>query len=190
MGKIFEKLVSLTFQIPVLVAVLLLLNYFVKPDGKNTEWTIMAFLFLSFAPTLYGFCIYRNKTISDQNIINRHERIFPFFIITLIYGINLFLTLIFSGPEIFKYIAINYFLLALVLSCITVFWKISVHVAGITNFLFFLMTFLDSRAIYFLPLIALVTIMIIKSRYHTFWQVFAGMTVGILIAYIALYIHL
>lgn len=133
---------------------------------------------------LYGIYAYKNKKISDENILIRKERILPFFIITLIYGINFFLTLSLSAPPVFKFIATNYFLLAFIVSVITIFWKISVHVAGITNFVLFLMIFFTYKAIIFSPLAILVWWVRVKAKYHTPRQTFAGMLAGIVAIYL------
>ncbi|MEK7165119.1 MAG: hypothetical protein AAB779_04175, partial [Patescibacteria group bacterium] len=130
----FYQVASLFFQVPVLaVALIIVLIQFDVLQFKYFPWVIVTLLHLSLLPLLYGAFVYKTKRISNADITERKERVIPFFVITLVYGVYLFVTIMFDAPTIFKTLAVHYFILALILSIMTVFWKVSVHVAGVTQ---------------------------------------------------------
>ncbi len=182
--KIYQ-LISLIFQIPILTIFLLIsLLVFNKLSYQNLDWIIVTSIFLTLIPSIYGLFIYFTNRISDENITDRKERVIPFFIITLIYEINLLLTITLKSPEIFKLIAVNYFLLSLIFTIITIFWKISIHVAGITNFVILLTILTNYQALILSPLIILIGWVRIKIKSHNFRQVLGGFLVAALTTFL------
>lgn len=174
------RVTSLLTQVPVLFVILLAaLAGFGTLQRHDASWIIATALFLSALPLLYGAFVYRTRRISNADITERRERVAPFFVITLIYGLYLLLVFYLNSPGVFKALAMHAFMLALIVSCITIFWKISVHTAGVTQFVVLLMIFLGSQAILLSPLIALVGLMRIRMKSHTVGQVIGGIIAAI-----------
>lgn len=179
MNPIYQ-VASLLTQIPVLAVVLTAtLAWFGVLQQQDMLWIIVTLLLLSLVPLLYGAFVYKTKRISNADITKRKERVIPFFIITLTYGVYLLVVLLLHAPEIFKTLALHYFILALLLSVVTVWWKASVHTAGITQFVILLMLLVSSQALFLSPLIVLVGWMRIRMKSHTIGQVIGGIIVAI-----------
>src|SRR5688572_25292290 len=118
------RLASLFLQVPVLAAFLVVvLTWYDVVQSQNVFWIVVTLVHLSLLPLLYGAFVYKTKIISDSEIMTRQERIQPFFIVTLIYGAFLIEALLFNAPDIFATLAVHFFVTALALSIVTVFWK-------------------------------------------------------------------
>lgn len=177
---------SLFLQIPVLTAVfIIVLVQFGVPQSRDFFWVIMTLIHLSLLPLLYGAFVYKNKIISNADITERRERVLPFFIISFIYGVYLLATVIFGAPVLFKILGMHYFLLALFLSIVTIFWKISVHTAGVTQFVALLALLIGNQALIFFPLIILTGWLRIQMKSHDIQQVLAGIAVSLASTFIA-----
>lgn len=169
------QITSLFLQVPVLVAVLVtLLIWFNKFPSGSLLWVTLALIHISVLPLLYGAYIYKTRRISNADITERSERIIPFFIVTIFYLANLLETFLFNAPEIFKILAIHFFTLALLVSIVTVFWKVSVHTAGATQFVLLLMIIFGSQALIVSPLIVLTAWLRITMKSHNIWQALGG----------------
>lgn len=181
-----HRFVSLLLQVPVLAALLIVaLIWSGKMQSHHLSWIAVTLVHLSLLPLLYGAFVYKTKRISDSEIMARQERITPFFIITLTYGAFLLETLIFNAPAIFLTLATHFFITALILSIITIFWKVSVHAAGITQFVALLTLLVSSQALILFPLILLTGWLRIKMQSHDVWQVLGGIIVALVSVFIA-----
>lgn len=176
----FYQVTSLLLQVPVLaVALIVILVWSGVLPSQEWPWLLVTLLHLSFLPMLYGAFVYKTKRISNADITERKERLVPFFVVTLIYGIYLLVTMLFDAPDIFKMLAVYYFTPALILSMVTVFWKVSVHTAGVTQLVALLMIIFGSQALILAPLILLTGWLRIKMKSHTIWQVLGGIVVAL-----------
>lgn len=182
----FYQVASLLLQVPVLaVALILVLAWSSVLPTQELPWIIVTLLHLSLLPLLYGAFVYKTRRISNAEITERKERLIPFFIITLIYGVYLLATILFDAPEIFTTLAVYFFTLALLLSVVTIFWKVSVHTAGATQLVLLLTILISSQALILSPLIALTGWLRIKMKSHDIWQVLGGIAVALASAFIA-----
>ncbi len=180
MTNAFFKISSLLLQVPVLaIALIIILVWSGVLPTQNLSWIIVTLLFLSLLPLLYGAFVYKTKRISNAEITKQKERLVPFFIITLIYGIYLLTTVLFDAPEIFKTLAVYFFVLALLLSTVTIFWKVSVHTAGATQFVLLLTILIGSQALILSPLIFLTGWLRIRMKSHDIWQVLGGIVIAL-----------
>lgn len=182
----FYYITSLLLQVPVLAfALIIILLWFGVLSLQDYGWVIVMFLHLSLLPLLYGAFVYKTRRISNADITQRKERIIPFFVITFIYGGFLLISTLFNAPEIFTTVSVYFFTLALLLSVITIFWKISVHSAGITQFVILLLLLIGSQALVLLPLILFTGWLRIRMKSHDFWQVLGGIAVALASAFVA-----
>lgn len=187
----FYKVASLLFQAPVLVIVLIVaLAQFRVLQSKDFPWIIVTLLHLSLLPLLYGAFVYKTKRISNADITDRKERVIPFFVITFIYGVYLLVTILFDAPAIFHTLAIHSFILSLILSIVTIFWKVSIHTAGVTQLVALLFILVDRRAFFLFFLIIFMGWMRIKMKSHDIWQVFGGILAALVSAFVAAKIDL
>ena len=168
------------------VALIVILIWYGVVPSYNLSWIVVTLIHLSLLPLLYGAYVYKTKRISDSEIMARQERILPFFVITFMYGLYVAETLLFNAPDIFKTLAFHFFVLALVLSTITLFWKVSVHTAGATQFVLLLVLLIGNNALVLAPLVAFTGWLRIKMRSHDIRQVLGGIVVAAASAVVAI----
>ena len=176
-------MISYFFQTPFFAAFLIIL-----PSEKNAIqahliWKGFILLNLFLLPCIYGLYIYKNRIISDEHISRRAERIPHFIFISILYGINFFITTFWNAPPYLNFLSAIFFFLSAVLTTITCFWKISVHVAGIVNFVILLSYFTKISIWVFVPLVILVGASRIKIKNHSLIEVLAGAFVAFLVTY-------
>ena len=181
MTNVIFQISSLFLQVPVLVIflVIILLDSGMV-QSQDLSWIVVTLVLLSLLPLLYGAFVYKTKRISNADITDRKERVLPFFIITFVYGVYLLVTILFDAPWIFKTLATHYFILALILSLVTIWWKVSVHTAGATLFVALLAILIGSQALILSPLIILTGWLRITMKSHNFGQVLGGVIVVLL----------
>jgi membrane-associated phospholipid phosphatase len=137
--------------------------------------------------------------ISDANLNNRRERFLPFLFVTVFYAITayLFYKKLHLNDVVFLIFASVTFMLA-VLAVITLFWKISIHSAGIGGLVGYILGIhlkYPSSNLFF-PMIALILLMglVMSSRLklnvHNQGQVYAGSLMGFVISFNSFYYFL
>lgn len=182
----FYYIVSLLLQVPVLTIVLIItLTWSGVLPSQELSWLLVTLLHLSALPMLYGAFVYKTKRISNADITERKERVLPFIVIMFIYGVYLLETIFFDAPAIFETLAVYFFTLAFLLSVVTIFWKVSVHTAGVTQFVALLTILIGSQALLLSPLIVFTGWLRIKMRSHDIWQVLGGVVVALVGVFIA-----
>ncbi|KKQ56290.1 MAG: hypothetical protein US74_C0016G0014 [Parcubacteria group bacterium GW2011_GWA2_38_13] len=180
------RIISYFFQIPIFAAFLVILPMEKNVIQANVIWKGLILLNLFLIPSVYGIYIYKNKIISDENISRREERVPQFVFITILYGVNFFITSFWNAPSYLYFLSENFFYLSAILTCITFFWKISIHVAGIVNFIILLSYFTKISILLFIPLVIMVAISRIKIKNHSLSEVLAGALVAFLVTYVLL----
>ena len=112
----------------------------VSINANNIRQFITVIFLVTFViPTISISFLRVTKSISSLKLENRKERIIPFFFITIFYGVASWMFL--SKEEITGLINIILFTitsLILVMTLITIFWKISAHATGVGGVLGFL----------------------------------------------------
>jgi hypothetical protein len=122
--------------------ILLLFPVSVLPVSLGTKLYVLVFVFVTTAilPSVGIFLLYLTGSVNDITLQERKQRVFPNFFTCLIYIMVCFL---FYDKLHFRGLLLNTMigatLLVVLLSTITMFWKISLHsagIAGIVGFLF------------------------------------------------------
>ncbi len=137
--------------------------------------------------------------ITDFNLFDRKERLLPFLFITCFYGLTAYL--FFEKVNLNNLIFVTFAsvtVLLLVLSVITVFWKISIHSAGIAGLIGFLwglkFKYPIHELIYPLVVVTLLAGLVMSSRLklnaHNPGQVYMGGIIGFLICFLSFYLFL
>lgn len=162
-----------------------------------TGIVILSTLFYTIIPLVVLLYWQRKTNSTDYDLIQRQQRIGPYGVVMLSYGIAglLIIWLLPDGSDFIKYAAFCYLLNPLIGFLITLGWKVSLHSASVGTalaILFWYPTVMHSSflfmAVYYSILIGLFTLlpMIMWSRLqlnvHTFNQVFAGALLGFLVS--------
>lgn len=136
------KIVSVVFH-PLLMATYLgtLLLYQtpelvtrIRPDAIP-RFLLLVFLLTGLMPAFSVFLLKAFKYISSLEMSNRNERIVPFIFILVYYGIASYLFLVkLEISMLFMILMISSTLLILILTLITLKYKISIHAAAVWSF--------------------------------------------------------
>jgi len=175
----FAKAVSYIFDGSVLVLPLFLATCFYRK--QNLVSAVPSFLtviaFTALIPYMAILFFYKAGKISNLQIPNRKERLFPLLIINICIIAGFFI-LIYMQPGKLLLSVYTIYLLALpAISLITLFWKISFHASYITLFSIVYLIVLGKWAILTIPLIPLVGWSRIKLKKHTLLQVIGGVAI-------------
>lgn len=150
---------------------------------------LLCFFCFAFFPFLSVLYCYR-KNVGDLYVSKRKART-PFFLIAIIsysFAATIFLV---TNTKIMFLLALGYILVSIILMVVNLFWKVSVHCAGVTGPIFSLIFVFGLNALPLSLIIGLVGWSRIKLNNHTFAQTLVGtlisLTVG-LVEYSILYI--
>ena len=150
---------------------------------------LLCFFCFAFVPFLSILYFYR-KNVVDLYVSKRKTRT-PFFLIAITsYSFAAIIFLV-TNTKILFLLALGYVTVSIILMVVNLFWKVSVHCAGVTGPIFSLIFVFGINAIPLSLIVGLVGWSRIKLKNHTFAQTFVGtliaLTVG-LIEYSMLYI--
>ena len=150
---------------------------------------LLCFFCFAFFPFLSVLYVYR-KNVGDLYVSKRKART-PFFLIAITsYSFAAIIFLV-TNTKIMYLLALGYTLVSIILMIVNLFWKVSVHCAGVTGPIFALIFVFGINALPLSLIVGLVGLSRIKLKNHTFAQTFVGtliaLTVGLL-EYSMLYI--
>ncbi len=131
--RLAERL-SLILQ-PQAVAILLyaLVSFTFSRGLQALLFFVLGILFVSVFPTLFVLFLARWGKVSDPDLPKREERFFPYLAIVGMYGALFVLFLFLSAPRPLLAITLCYVVITFVGAIISLFWKISLHLAGIAG---------------------------------------------------------
>jgi membrane-associated phospholipid phosphatase len=110
----------------------------------------------------------------DYDISNRKYRIKPFVAGIISYGMGTIILFLLNAPILIKGLMFCYFVNALIMAFITLFWKISIHTAGIVGPLTVLIYKLGWVYLLLYLIVIPVAVARIKLKKHTILQVTVG----------------
>jgi len=150
---------------------------------------LLCFFCFAFVPFLSILYFYR-KNVVDLYVSKRKTRT-PFFLIAITsYSVAAIIFLV-TSTKIMFLLALGYVVVSIILMVVNLFWKVSVHCAGVTGPIFSLIFVFGINALPLSLIVGLVGWSRIKLKNHTFAQTFVGtliaLTVG-LVEYSMLYI--
>lgn len=176
-----------------------LILYWVMPELiKPLTIVTLPFLFITtfLIPLLSISMLKFSGSISSFKLENRDERVMPFSFVSIFYGMTTYLFVFkIQVNEIIAMLLIATTILVVVLTVITLWFKISIHAAGISGvvgfFLVFGLRFPDSQALYPLLVLLISAGLVMSSRLqlnaHTPKEILAGMLTGFIICFGTLY---
>ncbi|HOQ67557.1 MAG TPA: hypothetical protein PKU87_02865 [Candidatus Atribacteria bacterium] len=176
---------SLVLQ-PSAIAVLL---YLVVSFSFATGWQAWLFfliglVFMGLLPIWLMFFLTKKGKISDPDLSNREERFFPYLMVCGFYFLALVIFLLTSAPLPLVAITCCYLGVTLVGAIVSLFWKISLHLAGIAGPVTALVMIISPYwAFLYLLLLPLGWARIYLGK-HNVYQVVAGSVMSIVITFI------
>lgn len=170
----------------------------ITAEGRNSLLLVvfistcaMPVLMLTIIMLLYK----RKFSLDDLFMVNKSDRIFPFFF-TGLYFIALTYNLFDQFGNVLYMIMMSISALILLLAIITIFWKISVHSAGMGGGLgiLFIIAYLFSGADFLIPVLLLVFAsgIVMTSRLflhvHSVSQVYGGFLIGFIVCFLGTFL--
>lgn len=137
---------------------------------------LLCFVFFPFLAILY----FNQKKVVDLYVSKRNART-PFFLIAI--TSYLFATAIFlvTNTKIMFLLALASLVVSIILMGINLFWKVSIHCAGVTGPIFALIFVFGISALPLTSIVGLVGWSRIKLKNHTFAQTFAGTIISLMV---------
>ncbi len=126
--------ISLFLQ-PTFVAIILYaLVSFTYLRGKSAWFFfLLSVLFVTLFPMLLVIWLVRRGKVSDPDLPDRRERFIPYLAICGLYGVLFLLLSFFSAPLPLLAVTLCYLGVTLAGAFISLFWKISLHLAGVAG---------------------------------------------------------
>ena len=149
---------------------------------------MLCFLLFSLFPFLPVFYYYR-KNVIDLYISKKEART-PFFVFAIFSYASAAVLFFFTGTKIILLLALGYTLVTGILMVVNLFWKVSIHCAGVTGPIFALIFVFGPNVLPLSLIIVLLGWSRIKLKNHTFFQTVVGTLISLsvgLIEYSILY---
>lgn len=126
--------------------------------------------------------------IENIDVPERGKRLLPFFIFTIIYAFDALVNYLLQFPMLFQYIIWIILFNTVIYGIITIWWKVSIHAAGIAGYIITIMFILDKWLLWPLLIIILVSWSRVVLHAHTRMQVIIGSLLGIILTYSQLWL--
>lgn len=131
--KLAER-ISLVLEPQAIAVLLYALVAFTSSRGlRAVGFFVLSVLFVSLFPTLFVLFLAKKGRVSDPDLPRREERFVPYLGIVGMYGMLFVLLVLFSAPRALLAITLCYILVTFVGAVISLFWKISLHLAGVAG---------------------------------------------------------
>lgn len=181
MADRLARWVSILFDSSVLSIPIFLVFGWVDSGTSGLGWAILILIIVTGIPLAYLVIGLKRGWVSDMELTKRSER--PRFIwISLASDILALLILrLLHGPHLLSVIVLTYFFLAITMLTISSFWKISLHMAGVSGFSTALLYVFGLPLLWAFLSLPLVAWARLHRRKHTIAQLAAGAIAGILI---------
>ncbi len=152
-------------------------------DSASLSQTAVSIIFASVIPIAGIIFIAKTERV-DYDIPKRSMRIKPFIIGIINYFIGFILLLWLKTPVLMTGLMLAYVINTTIMLVITLYWKISIHAAGVTGPLTFIIYRLGLWSSFLYLLVIPVGLIRLKLKEHTLPQVIAGAILTILITWI------
>jgi len=166
----------------------------VNAGVRNTIYSIY-FILTFILPALFIPILYYFGIISKLEIENKKERLLPLFTVAIMYALAWYFMNRIAMPPILLNIILASLVSVMACFFVTVFWKISLHTAGmggLLGFVFFLANTKDLSVLFIGFIIILISGLVASSRLylkkHSPAQVYAGFALGFIAVYISMLI--
>ena len=143
---------------------------------------LLCFFCFAFFPFLSVLYFYR-KNVGDLYVSKRKART-PFFLIAITSYSFAAIIFVFTNTKIMFLLALGYILVSIILMSVNLFWKVSVHSAGVTGPIFALIFVFGVIVLPLSLVILLVSWSRIKLKMHTFRQTLVGTLIPIAVGFV------
>lgn len=132
--KVLAERISFVLQ-PTFVAVLLyaLISFTYEKGSRALYFFLAGLILVSIVPTLFVLWLSWRGKVSDPDLPDRRERFKPYLSIAFFYGLVLIIFYRYSASFALLAITWCYIAVTLVGAFISLFWKISLHLAGVAG---------------------------------------------------------
>jgi len=181
------KILSIIFQptfIP--IALYIIVSLYVAPSVTGFYYALIGIVFITLAPMVLVYILARYNKISDPDLSDRRERFVPYISIVGLYIIGFFVLWLLRAPYPILAITASYIVVTFIGAFVSLFWKISMHMAGVAG---------QVNALVFLvnPIFILAYLLLIPlgwARYtlkkHTLLQIIMGSGFSVLLTFIVI----
>lgn len=138
-----------------------------------------------FPMTLF-FVFRKKKLIADDDAKIKEQRLIPFLWGIGFYLVGLVFFLLLNVPAIITYLWISNIIITSCIIIVNLFWKISVHAAGVGTFLGLMFFLFGYHSLFLIILVLLVCWSRIYLKCHNIFQVSAGALLGFSVVYFLL----
>ncbi len=197
--KLFAQIVSYAFH-PLLMASVAVVILFssghylsvVNSEIRDTIYSI--FFILTFVlPALFIPVLYYFRIISKLEIDVRKERLLPLISSVIIYALAYYFMQRINMPQILLKVIFSSIVVLVILTVITVFWKISLHLSalgGLLGFVIYIGINSNLNVLFIGFIIIIVSGLVGSSRLylkrHSSWQIYAGFLIGLTLVYLTM----
>ena len=143
---------------------------------------LFCFFCFAFIPFLSILYFYR-KNVVDLYVSNRKTRT-PFFLIAITSYSFAALIFLVTNTKIMFLLAVGYIFVSIILMVVNLFWKVSVHSAGVTGPIFSLIFVFGINAVPLTLIVGLVGWSRIKLKNHTVAQTIAGSLIALSVGFV------
>ncbi len=152
----------------------------------GVAWAFVALLILTGIPLAYILISIRRGWVSDLELSKREQR--PRFILVSFSSdlLGLLILCVGGAPHQIWVLALIYASLGLIMFTISNYWKISLHMVGVSGFSVLLMAIFGPGAWWTLLSLPLVAWARLRRRKHDIWQLLAGAVGGATITAVVL----
>lgn len=126
---------------------------------------------------IIGYMVNKGKT-SHMDIPERSQRVVPFMIFSMIYFVTFLVSVWIGLPGVFNAVLFAIFFNTIVYGIITLWWKISIHCAGIAGYLSATTLIIGPRHIILWLIVPLLCWSRIRLKAHTPMQTLVGAVLG------------
>ncbi len=183
-------MISLIFQ-PTFIPIILylLVSFQVASGWKAFLYAFIGIGFVTVAPIVLITLLTRLNKVSDPDLPDRRERFIPYMLIVGFYVIVFFLFFFLHAPRQILAITMSYILVTLVGAIISLFWKISMHLAGIAGPITALVFYVHPYFVFTYLLLFLLGWARFTLKKHTLLQIFAGSVFSILLTFLTIRLY-
>ncbi len=181
LARIISSLLQPTFVAAFLYGVISF--SFVQPASAAFLYWLAGLLFATFLPTLLVIKLAQKGRVSDPDLPDHRERFIPYLLITALYAAGFVALYLLKAPRPLLGITACYIGVTIAGAFISLFWKISMHLAGVAGPVTALVYYLNP---YWALLYALLFILgwaRLYLRKHNLYQILAGSAFSALMTY-------
>lgn len=176
--------------------ILLMFTYLSQlPWQLKLSLLVLVYMLTIFLPAIGVYSYRRLCKLTPPDLLLRANRIVPYMMHIVCYGVLLHFLRLIHAPSFMGGIIVISLLVQCVCTLITLWWKISIHSAGVGAIMGALVSYsfiFHFNPVWWLCLMILINGMVNSSRMllrqHTLWQVLGGTLVGFICGLIGLFI--